>query len=162
MNLKAIITAALVIGTSTVALAQPAQGGVQVTNDSSFQERDHRDHREPMPAPAPYRPVYQPPVVVAPQLHVIANTTLTYGADRIWMRTQPLSMIKLQAIKGRTQVSSIAIKFANGRTQWVQENKLLTQSSCIDIDLDGNVRNVTGITIYGQGGARSQFQVLGA
>ena len=162
MNLKAIITAALVIGTSTVALAQPAQGGVQVSNERSFQVRDHR---EPMPTPAPvssYRPVYQPPVVVAPQLHVIANTKLTNGADRIWMRTQALSTIKLQAIKGRTNVTQVAIQFANGRTQIVQENKMLTQSSCIDIDLAGNVRNVTGITIFGQGGARSQFQVLGA
>ena len=159
MNLKAIITAALVIGTSTVALASPAQGGVQVTANSSFQVRDHR---EPMPQPAPYRPVYQPPIVVAPQLHVIANTKLTNGADKIWMRTQPLSTIKLQAIKGRTDVTQVAIKFANGRTQIVQENKMLTQSSCIDIDLQGNVRNVTGITIFGQGGARSQFQVLGA
>ena len=159
MNLKAIITAALVIGTSTVALASPAQGGVQVTANSSFQVRDHR---EPMPAPAPYRPVYQPPIVVAPQLHVIANTKLTNGADKIWMRTQALSTIKLQAIKGRTNVTQVAIKFANGRTQIVQENKMLTQSSCIDIDLQGNVRNVTGITIFGQGGARSQFQVLGA
>ena len=158
MNLKAIITAALVIGTSTVALAQPAQGGVQVSNESSFQVRDHR---EPMPTPAPYRPVYQPAPVVA-QLHVIANTKLTNGADRIWMRTQALSTIKLQAIKGRTNVTEVAIKFANGRTQIVQENKMLTQSSCIDIDLAGNVRNVTGITIFGQGGARSQFQVLGA
>jgi hypothetical protein len=147
MNLKAIITAALVIGTSTVALAQPAQGGVQVSNESSFQVRDHR---EPMPTPAPYR------------RHVIANTKLTNGADRIWMRTQALSTIKLQAIKGRTNVTHVAIKFANGRTQIVQENKMLTQSSCIDIDLAGNVRNVTGITIFGQGGARSQFQVLGA
>ena len=159
MNLKAIITAALVIGTSTVALASPAQGGVQVTANSSFQVRDHR---EPMPTPAPYRPVYQPPIVVAPQLHVIANTKLTNGADKIWMRTQALSTIKLQATKGRTNVTQVAIKFANGRTQIVQENKMLTQSSCIDIDLQGNVRNVTGITIYGQGGARSQFQVLGA
>jgi hypothetical protein len=159
MNLKAIITAALVIGTSTVALAQPAQGGVQVSNESSFQVRDHR---EPMPTPAPYRPVYQPPIVIAPQLHVIANTKLTNGKDKIWMRTQALSTIKLQAIKGRTNVTEVAIKFANGRTQIVQENKMLTQSSCIDIDLAGNVRNVTGITIFGQGGARSQFQVLGA
>jgi hypothetical protein len=159
MNLKAILTAALVIGTSTVALAQPAQGGVQVSNESSFQVRDHR---EPMPMPAPYRPVYQPPIVVAPQLHVIANTKLTNGADRIWMRTQALHTIKLEAIKGRTDVTEVAIKFANGRTRLVQENKMLTQSSCIDIDLAGNVRNVTGITIFGQGGARSQFQVLGA
>jgi hypothetical protein len=159
MNLKAIITAALVIGTSTVALAQPAQGGVQVSNESSFQVRDHR---EPMPTPAPYRPVYQAPIVIAPQLHVIANTKLTNGKDKIWMRTQALSTIKLQAIKGRTNVTEVAIKFANGRTQIVQENKMLTQSSCIDIDLAGNVRNVTGITIFGQGGARSQFQVLGA
>ena len=158
MNLKAIITAAFVIGTSTVALASPAQGGVQVTANSSFQVRDHR---EPMPQPA-YRPVYQPPIVVAPQLHVIANTKLTNGADKIWMRTQALSTIKLQATKGRTNVTQVAIKFANGRTQLVQENKMLTQSSCIDIDLAGNVRNVTGITIFGQGGARSQFQVLGA
>ena len=160
--IKTIITAALVIGTSTVALANPyvqeAQGGVQV--DNTVQVRDHRVEEMPIQ----YRPVMvRPPVIVqAPQLHVIANAKIINGKDKIWMPKQALHTIKLQGIKGRTDVTQVAIKFANGRTQFVQEGKQLTGNSCIDIDLNGNVRNVTGITIFGSGSARSQFEVLGA
>jgi hypothetical protein len=156
--IKAIITAALVIGTSTVALANPYnQGGEQVSD--TVQVRDHRASEMPIE----YRPVMRPPVIVqAPQLHVIANAKLVNGRDKIWMPKQALSTIKLQGIKGRTDVTEVAIKFANGRTQLVQEGKELTGNSCIDIDLNGNVRNVTGITIFGSGSARSQFEVLGA
>ena len=72
------------------------------------------------------------------------------------------SSIKLEAIKGRTQVSEVKIKFANGQAQMVYPNKLLTGSACIDIDLDGNVRNVTGITVFGNANMRSSFEILGA
>jgi hypothetical protein len=180
MNIKAIVTAALVIGSSSLALASPgysAQGGVDVRTTQSFDVRDHRYEPAPMPAPAPVvidhrdhdgdrddrRPASwgHPPIFQT----LVASTQISRnGKDVIRFRaTKPLSTIKLQATSGKTQVSQVAIKFANGQTQLVYPNKTLQgMESCIDIDLNGNVRNVTSIVVYGRGNFRSSFQVLGA
>ena len=166
MNIKSILAAALVIGSSSLALAQPAaQGGVTVQGSV-----DIRDHRAPVyypPAPAPvvvaqadfHRPL--PPI--RPQMMLANDTKIArFGRDTLtFARPMKLQSIKLQGETGRTTVSQVAIKFANGRTQLVQENKLLTKDGCIDIDLAGNVRNVTGIVVYGSSGARASFDVLG-
>jgi hypothetical protein len=168
MNIKSILAAALVIGSSSLALAQPAsQGGVTV--QSSADIRDHRtpeyshDYR-PAPAPVIVRPA---PVVIVrpPALRTLANDTkinLTGRDTLTFFRPMQLQTIKLEGETGKTSVTQVAIKFANGRQQLVQENQLLTKNGCIDIDLKGNVRNVTGIVIYGQSGARASFDVMGA
>jgi len=162
MNIKAIVTAALVIGSSSLALAAPAyQGGVQVSNAPVV--RDHRTEQQP----DFYRPVVQhaPVIIRQPAMKLLANDTKIsrWGADKLtFARPMKLQSIKLQGETGRTTVTQVAIKFANGRTQLVQENKLLLKDGCIDIDLAGNVRNVTSIVIYGQGGMRSSFDVMGA
>jgi len=171
MNIKSILAAALVIGSSSLALAQPAaQGGVTV--QGSVDIRDHRAPEYYPPAPAPVvvaqapvviRPMPLPPVR-APQLKMLANDTkiARFGRDTLtFARPMKLQSIKLQGETGKTSVSEVAIKFANGRQQIVQENQLLTKGGCIDIDLAGNVRNVTGIVIYGSSGARASFDVLG-
>jgi hypothetical protein len=178
MNIKAIVTAALVIGSSSLALAHPyesqpaPQGGVTV--QSTVDIRDHRtagyDNDRPAPvviaqAPVIARPIIRPlPVVRPPQMRMLANDTkiARFGRDTLtFARPLKLQSIKLQGETGKTSVSEVAIKFANGRQQIVQENKLLTKDGCIDIDLNGNVRNVTGIVIYGSSGARASFDVLG-
>ncbi|MEP6866119.1 MAG: hypothetical protein ABJE66_36200 [Deltaproteobacteria bacterium] len=170
MNIKSILAAALVIGSSSLALAQPAaQGGVTVQTSADI--RDHRtpDYYRPAPvvvAEAPIaRPIFRPlPVVRPPMMRTLANDTKIsrFGRDTLtFARPLKLQSIKLQGETGRTTVSQVAIKFANGRTQLVQENKLLLKNGCIDIDLNGNVRNVTGIVIYGQSGARASFDVTG-
>jgi hypothetical protein len=172
MNIKSILAAALVIGSSSLALAQPAaQGGVTV--QSSADIRDHRtpDYYRPAPAPvvvaqAPIaRPIIRPlPVVRPPMQRMLANDTKISwnGRDTLtFARPLQLQSIKLTGETGKTTVSQVAIKFANGRTQLVQENQLLTKNGCIDIDLNGNVRNVTGIVIYGKSGARASFDVTG-
>ena len=168
MNIKSILAAALVIGSSSLALAQPAaQGGVTV--QGSVDIRDHRAPEYYPPAPAPvvvaqtdfHRPL---PPVRPPQMKMLANDTkiARFGRDTLtFARPMRLQSIKLQGETGRTTVSQVAIKFANGRQQIVQENQLLTKGGCIDIDLAGNVRNVTGIVIYGSSGARASFDVLG-
>ena len=170
MNIKSILAAALVIGSSSLALAQPvAQGGVTVQTSADI--RDHRtpDFYRPTPvvvAQAPIaRPIIRPlPVVRPPMQRMLANDTKINwtGRDTLtFARPLALQSIKLQGETGRTTVSQVAIKFANGRTQLVQENKLLLKDGCIDIDLNGNVRNVTSIVIYGKSGARASFDVTG-
>ena len=183
MNIKALVTTALVIGSSSLALASPgyAEGNVQVRTSESVDVRDHR--WEPAPAPAPVvidrdrdhdrdydhdrRPAPMPASWGHPPIFqtLAASTKISqYGKDVIRFRpTMALSTIKLQANTGRTQVSQVAIKFANGQTQIVYPNKTLQGTqSCIDIDLDGNVRNVTSIVVYGRSNFRGSFQVLGA
>jgi len=173
MNKKALVTFALVLGSSGLALAGPsysAEGGVSVRTTASFDVRDHRYEPAPMPAPAP-APIQQAPIVASwghpPILHTLAQSTQIgrNGKDVIrFGATQPLRSIKLQANTGKTQVSQVAIRFANGQTQTVTLNKTLKGSdSCIDIDLNGNVRNVTSIVVTGRAMSyRSTFQVLGA
>jgi hypothetical protein len=162
MNIKSILAAALVLGSSSLALAQPAaQGGVTV--QSSADIRDHRtpDNYRPAPAPVVVRPA---PIIRPPMQRMLANDTKINrtGRDTLtFARPLQLQSIKLTGETGKTTVSQVAIKFANGRTQLVQENQLLTKNGCIDIDLNGNVRNVTGIVIYGQSGARASFDVTG-
>ena len=167
MNIKAIVTAALVIGSSSLALARPyesqpaPQGGVTV--QSTVDVRDHRTEQPEWNRPAP-----QPlPVVIKhpPILRTLADDTKINRTGRdvlTFARPMKLQTIKLQGETGKTSVSQVAIKFANGRQQIVQENKLLTKNGCIDIDLNGNVRTVTGIVIYGSSGARASFDVMGA
>ncbi|MEO6776327.1 MAG: hypothetical protein ABI467_25500 [Kofleriaceae bacterium] len=170
MNIKSILVAALVLGSSSLALAQPArQGGVTVQSSA-----DIRDHRTPDYRPAPVVVVKPAPVIVVkpapivvhrPMLRMLANDTTINRTGRntlTFARPLQLQSIKLQAQSGKTSIRQVAIKFANGREQIVQENQLLTRNGSIHIDLNGNVRNVTGIVIYGQGGARSSFDVLGA
>ena len=163
MNIKSILAAALVLGSSSLALAQPvAQGGVTVQSSA-----DIRDHRTPdyyRPAPAPVVIVKPAPVFRPPMQRTLANDTKINwtGRDTLtFARPLALQSIKLTGETGKTTVSQVAIKFANGRTQLVQENQLLTKNGCIDIDLKGNVRNVTGIVIYGKSGARASFDVTG-
>jgi hypothetical protein len=179
MNIKALVTAALVIGSSSLALASPgyrAEGGVEVKTTASVDVRDHR--YEPAPTPAPIvtrdhdgdrddrRPAPMPASWGHPPIFMTLASTakLSNGKDVIKFRpTMALSTIKLQASSGKTQVSEVAIKFANGQTQLVYPNKTLQgSSSCIDIDLNGNVRNVTSIVVYGRSNFRASFQVLGA
>jgi hypothetical protein len=175
MNIKALVTAALVIGSSSLALASPgysAEGNVQVRTSESVDVRDHR--WEPAPAPTPVvidrdhdrRPAPMPASWGHPPIlqTLAASTKLSNGKDVIRFRpTMALSTIKLQANTGKTQVSQVAIKFANGQTQMVYPNKTLQGTqSCIDIDLNGNVRNVTSIVVYGRSNFRASFQVLGA
>ncbi len=164
MNIKAIVTAALVLGSSSLALAQPgySQGGVEVSGTQQ-NVRDHRDEQpdfyRPVAQPAPQVPSWNRP----PIMQTLATTKLMYGKDTIrFAGSKALHSIKLEATKGRTQVSEVKIKFANGQSQIVYPNKLLTGSACIDIDLDGNVRNVTGITVFGNANLRASFAILGA
>jgi hypothetical protein len=184
MNLKTLVTAALVLGTSSLALAdhdsrdsRDGRNEVSTPVASPVLVRDHRMEEQPTPVyqapvyqtPAYQQPVYQQPVRQdrddwnrAPALRSLATTKLVNGKDVIrFGGSLPLRSIKLEATRGRTQISQVKIRFANGESQIVYPNKQLSGRSSIDIDLDGNVRNVTGITIWGNANMRSSFEILG-
>lgn len=77
-------------------------------------------------------------------------------------QTRPLRSLTLQATGGKTKNRTVEIAFANGRTQLVDANVTLTGSATYAIDLTGNMRQVTSLTVFGKSGRRASFQVLGA
>jgi len=143
MNLKAIIAALVLAGTSTAALADP---GVRDHRDDTTQlVRDHRDDHK------------------RPSWMVIASSSrLTRGRDVIAANTK-LSSLKLVALNGTTTITNITIKFANGTSQKIRLDQTLAPSSQpISIALEGGRRNVTSIVLTGSSNRRAAFEVLGA
>ena len=194
MTIKALLTTALLLGTSSLALARPA----------TLADGQVRDHRTPTVLAAPPVVVAQAPRTAYPrdfqdgrdfqdhhdrqddrdfqgsrddrrdrqggrfQRHV-APVVLSSAAhlDRgraviALPQTRPLRSLVLQATGGKTKVRTIEITFANGRTQLVDANVTLTGSATYAIDLTGDMRQVTGLTVFGKSGRRASFQVLGA
>ncbi len=146
MNLKALITALVVAGTSTAALADPVVRDHR-EGDVSAQVRDHRDHD------LPTRPSW---MVIASQ------SQLAHGRDVIATNTR-IASVKLVARKGVTTIHTITIKFANGATQKLRVNQTLAPNARpLTFALDGGLRSVTRIVVTGSSSRRASFEVLGA
>ncbi|NVB77023.1 MAG: hypothetical protein HOV81_01390 [Kofleriaceae bacterium] len=144
MKIKALITT-LVLGTSSVALAAPAV----------------RDHRAPAPVvvaqgnwhrPAP-RPMY--PVTLASSQKINGRELIRVAASQ-----RAFTKLELRSKAGRTKLDKVMITFANGGTQLIDCNKLLTGSETFSIDLKGNSRNIKSITLVGSSGRRASLDVV--
>ncbi len=149
MKIKALITT-LVLGSSSVALAAPAV-------------RDHRPpagavlaqaHVQPAPwnRPAP-RPMY--PVTLASAQKLSGREVI-----RVSPSQRAFTKLELRSNTGRTKLDKVMITFANGRTQLIDCNKLLTGSERFSIDLKGNARNIKSIVLVGSSGRRASIDVL--
>lgn len=145
MNLKALITALVLAGTSTAARA-----------DSNV--RDHRDD-----ASAQVDRDHRGDFHKRPSWMVLASQSqLAHGRDVIATNAR-VSSLKLVALKGATTIDMLTIKFANGATQKVRLNQTLAPNAApLTIALDGGLRNVTRITVTGSSSRRASFEVLGA
>lgn len=151
MNLKALITALVLAGTSTAALADSNVRDhrvetTQVAAQPSAQlDRDHRvDHRLPR------------------WMTLASSSQLSRGRDVISANAR-ISTLKLVALKGSTTINSVTVKFANGATQKIRlAQTLAPQSQPITIDLKGAQRNVVSIVVSGNSSRRASFEVLGA
>jgi hypothetical protein len=172
MNIKALITAALVIGSTSLAMA-----------DNDDMVRDHRyepvaaqtapapeirDHRyepvvetAPAPAPAPVVASWgHPPIYSVLSMN---DSIGRYGRTTIRLNAwKPIQTLKLQGTKGTTNIDMVTIKFANGRTQTVDLDKSLSAGGCAEIDLQGSFRKVVSLTVTGSSSRRASFEVLGA
>lgn len=193
MNIKALITTLFVVGSSTAALAQPAsQGSVDVRDHRGYEQPAPtpapapivRDHRTEAPTPAPIVRDHRDeitqvqPVAVdhdrdhdrdqrkLPSWMMLSSSDAIgrNGSDYIRIESSTaLRTLKLQATSGKTTVSQIAIKFANGRSQVVYPNQTIGSQNApsLTVDLNGNARNVVGITVYGSS-RHGSFEVLGS
>ena len=101
MNLKAIITALVLAGTSTAALAD---SNVRDHRDDTTQVvRDHRDDSHKRPS----------------WMVIASSSQLSRGRDVIAANAR-VSSLKLVALKGSTTISSVTVKFANGAIQKIR------------------------------------------
>lgn len=181
MNIKAII-AALVLGSSSVALAAPTPGvtvSAKVSFGGGIEVRDHRtpaapaapivrDHRHETETQwvntvhpiryQPERPVYQP-VVYQPtyQRWATIASGINFGTDGrafISMANQgAFRTLKLDAPRGGMVVREVAIEFADKSTQVLRGlNRVVDQNHPLTIDLDGNLRTVNRVIVYGPKG----------
>lgn len=158
MNTKALLATLVVIGSSTVALADPIgfRGDAQV--NANVAVRDHRDvdgqymrdrgHGRRLPVWS----------VVSSQ------DSLRSGKLSIATGVAPMySTLKLEATAGKLQINRVVIKFANGESQVITPNTQLAQGAALTIDLDGATqRHIQKIQVFGQGNRRSSFEILGA
>jgi hypothetical protein len=159
MNIKALITTLLVLGSSTAAMARPVpvsgyQGAPIV--------RDHRTNRTPtpppfvpapvdakplpppfVPAPVDAKPLPPPfvpaPIEVKPAPPPFVPLWVTLGVEnrivdgamafRVHPQMGQFIALKLQHTSGKSLINRVEIKFANGQTQVVAVNKYLNASS---------------------------------
>ncbi len=173
MTIKALLTTALLLGTSSLALARPA----------TLADGQVRDHRTPTVLAAPPIQVAQAPRPAygrdlrddrrdrrdgrfqrqAAPVVLSSAARLDRGRAVIALpQTRPLRSLTLQATGGTTKIRTVEITFANGRTQLVQANVTLAGAATYAIDLPGDMRQVTSLTVLGKSGRRASFQVLGA
>src|SRR3990167_5926005 len=133
MTIKALLTTALLLGSSTLALARPA----------TLADGQVRDHRTPT-------------VLASPPIQVAQAPRPAYDrrGGRFERQARPVvlssaasldrgrAVIALQATGGKTKIRTVEITFANGRTQRVTANVTLTGSATYAIDLTGDMRQV--------------------
>ena len=147
MNIKALVTALVLAGTSTAALADPM---VRDHRDEPAQTQVARDHRTDGWHKKPSWMV------------LASSAKLTRGRDVITTNSR-LSTLKLVSLKGSTTINEVVIRFANGSEQKVSLAQTISAGNArLTIDLDGGVGNVTKVIVYGHSNRRGAFEILGA
>jgi hypothetical protein len=164
MNIKALITTLLVLGSTSVALARPAttsgHAGAPVV-------RDHRAH-------TPSAPVFEPAHRGSYQSYSRRFVPLwaTLGVEsrivdgEMAFHVNPyrgrFTTLKLQSSSGKSLIYRVKIQFANGRTQVVELNRYLNAGSpTITIDLAGDAaRAIRNVTVVGRNARQSAYSVL--
>jgi hypothetical protein len=145
MNIKALITALVLAGTSTAALADPmARDHRDEPAQTQEVARDHGWHKKPS------------------WMVLASSAQLSRGRDVITTNTKA-STLKLVSLKGSTTINEVVIKFANGSEQKVSLGQIIgVRNASLTINLDGGVRNVTKVTVFGSSNRRSAFEILAA
>ena len=88
----------------------------------------------------------------------------TSGREVVKLSTwKRYSELRLEATSGKLEISKLEIKFADGRSQIVRPDAILEPGSpSLTVDLDGGARSISTIAVFGRGGHRSSFEILGA
>lgn len=178
MKLKATIVA-LVLGTSSIAMARPAtvrgSADVTVSAQASFSVGTRTSARPPVQngprkvkRPTYQRPVYQPTYYPAPQPVYEENVWVeegptfqalgtnlkiqgsAYNKDLGFTGNNSWNKIRIEARGSVTQVNEVRVTFLSGETQTIMVGELLSGNESITLDLDGRNRQVTRVLVYGK------------
>ncbi len=155
MNTKALLATLLVIGSSTVALADPAVRDHRDADDAQaqVQVRDHRGVDKDMDARRRL-PVWSV---------LSANDRLNDGRAKINLSSRrQLDELRLVATKGSLEIEKIQIKFADGDVQTFAPDQIISAGNpSLTVNIQSHDR-VKSIVVTGRGNRRSSFEILGA
>jgi hypothetical protein len=152
MNIKALVTA-VVLGSSSIALAAPSSFGPPAHN-----VRDHRVAPvKPMPqvAPAPAR--VSP---FAPRWVTLASSAKVSGQAHIRVPSnRTFSKLELRTTGNRAKIDRVAIRYSDGRTQTVRVRNTQNGRQPVTIDLPSRGRSIQALTVYGNTGRRGALDI---
>ena len=181
MNFKALVTAALVIGTSSAAFAGPWTSSVEVRDHRApvvavreparTEIRDHRSNQpvrweQPVRVHTPvYEPVYQP----AP----ISNGFLTVGSfNYAFDGTKNVDLgcdgrlvndLRIYSADGNSEIYNVVVRFADGQSQTYSWNHIFDAASdgqagpFLNMGIGGRV--VKSVQIDGRNASASRMSV---
>ncbi len=155
-KIKALITM-LVLGTSSVAMADSSVAFHQGTWGTPTPAPVVRDHRGPLPA-------YQQPVRVrGTWISLSEPMKLARGRGVLDINARmPLNQIRLQSASGQAFISTITVQYVNGASQVVTLNQWIdARNPMAQFNLNRTAA-VDAIYINGSRGQRAgKFQVFG-
>ncbi len=152
--MKQLITlvTTLVLGTSSLALAHPAQ----VRAHEGWRERQElRIDRDQAAGQRTYRPAW---------VALSGATHLQRGRDVIPVGVERgrFTQLRFQATEGVSAIDRVLIRFGDGRWQVAEVDKRLDAGTpIVEVQLDGLRRNIDQIIVIGSSGQRGSFQVFG-
>jgi hypothetical protein len=173
MNIKALITALVIVGSSSVAMARPAatvSANAQITASASWsygtpsrvqvRDRDRvRDHRS---TTKPWSPMWQTANydsydynrndrfnrfdLLAEELNFGAGE---YRKDIMPSAVDRFSKLRVSADSGRTYIMKVVVEFADGtQQQQINIDKTLRAGESLDLDLVGSTHTIGRILVY--------------
>jgi hypothetical protein len=158
MNIKSVMVALVLAGTSTAAMAHP----VYVDNDGDNDADDYPTQPQQLP-PAAQPPIAQPPYAQPPyaqppvynQGPVTLGTQLRFGYnERAYLPVNTanrLRNITITANSGRVYVRKVVVQFANGQEQTLNGlHQNLTAGQSFTLDLEGGARRVARVVVFGR------------
>lgn len=153
-----ILTAALVLGLSSVAFADHEKP-LRNADDRAYKaplwkdgerDRGRPDVRRPLPMPVEW-------TTLSTAKKIQNKQTIAVNGR------QAFSKLKLEASMGKTFIDKVVIVFGNGTRQVVDLDKSLAMREApLLIDLEGKNRRVSKVVVYGKSGRRAAINLLAA
>jgi hypothetical protein len=179
---KTSLVAALVIGSSSIALAQPGpivrdhRTPAPIVTQQPPATVTHIDDGRVVSSGGYLRPTIRPvvrPFPAPPTWVTLANDTQVKGRTQIKLAptARLYSKLELRAEYGKSDIDRVQIVFTDGRTQTVRLDKKLVAGDVrgrqprgavpsLTIDLAGQARSIDRIIITGKTGPRAAIDVL--
>jgi hypothetical protein len=172
MTIKSLI-ATLILGSSSLAMAQPYGSGRVMRDHRSADNRDDERDASVYTGPIRTRPVvpendttwyggrrtYRPTWV-----SLTEPTRIERGRERIFVGAQAgrFTQLRLQASAGTTYLERVVVKFNDGTLQDVRLARVIDSRDPIaQFELDRDRRRIDRIVVYGDTAPGSSYQVFG-